>query len=138
MPTCTIHSLINEEIRNHPERLISMYIQMLSDDQITLPSGYAIQQQAVDGGFIAVDLKNGGEGRNEIFRDIESGDPTKIDARKVKWQQYGIEYVESTNLAEQYKLRLPVHNMNDLLFAHIFQASNFGNKKIDDFGGFGT
>jgi hypothetical protein len=28
--------------------------------------------------------------------------------------------------------------MNDLLFAHIFQASNFGNKKIDDFGGFGT
>jgi hypothetical protein len=87
---------------------------VLHDDQITLPSGYAVQQQAVDGGFTAVDLENGGEGRNEIFGDIESGDPTKIDARKVEWQQEGIEYVESTNPAKQYKLQLPAPNMNDV------------------------
>jgi hypothetical protein len=46
-PTCTIDSLINAEIRNHPERLIKIYKQMLEGDQFTLPSGYAIQEQEI-------------------------------------------------------------------------------------------
>ncbi|MDR2603305.1 MAG: hypothetical protein LBC11_01960 [Puniceicoccales bacterium] len=137
-PTCTIHSLINEEIRNHPERLISMYIQMLSKDQITFPSGYAVPLRPIVDGSITVDLKNGGKGRDFIFEDIESGDLVKVDAQKAEWQQGGIKYTESADPAEKYKLRVPVHNMNDLLFAHIFQASNFGNRKICDFNGFGT
>jgi hypothetical protein len=33
---------------------------------------------------------------------------------------------------------MPIHNMNDLLFTHILQASNFGNRKIDDYTEYGT
>ncbi|MDR1528301.1 MAG: hypothetical protein LBS22_01800, partial [Puniceicoccales bacterium] len=63
LPTCAICSLINAEIRNHPERLIKMYTQMLSSDQFTFPSGYAVRQQPIVDGFITIDLANGGKGR---------------------------------------------------------------------------
>ncbi|MDR1173212.1 MAG: hypothetical protein LBK24_00240 [Puniceicoccales bacterium] len=54
------------------------------------------------------------------------------------WQDEGIKYTESADEAEKYKLGLPVHNMNDLLFAHLLEASNFGNGKIDSNGSYGT
>ncbi|MDR1528528.1 MAG: hypothetical protein LBS22_03015, partial [Puniceicoccales bacterium] len=62
-PACAIHSLLNAEIRNHPERLIEIYTQMLSSDQFTFPSGYAVRQQPIVDGFITIDLANGGKGR---------------------------------------------------------------------------
>ncbi|MDR0741970.1 MAG: hypothetical protein LBE98_00705 [Puniceicoccales bacterium] len=89
-PTCAIHSIINTEIRNHPERLISMYTQMLRDAQFTFPSGYAVQTQRVVDGFITADLKNGGEGRDVIFEDILSINPFKIACQKFEWQREGI------------------------------------------------
>jgi hypothetical protein len=138
MPTCTINSTINAETRNHPERLIKMYIQMLSKDQITFPSGYAVQQQEVDKGFITVDLKSGGKGRDRVFKDIRSGNPDKIAEQKRGWSNAGIEYTEPTNGEENYTLRLPVRNMNDVLYAYFLQASNFGNKDIKNDGHFGT
>jgi hypothetical protein len=134
MPTCTINSTINAETRNHPERPIKMYIQMLSKDQITFPSGYAVSLQPIVDGCITVDLKNGGAGKDAVFEDIVSGDPVKIANRKQRWHNAGIEY----NPAENYKLRLSVHNMNDILYAHLLQASNFGNKNIKNDGHFGT
>jgi hypothetical protein len=131
LPTCAIDSLINEEIQNYPERLIQIYIQMLSGNQFIFPSGCAIQQQQIVDGSISIDLKNGGEGRDIIFEDIESGDRTKIDQRIAKWRLEGIEYVKSADPAEKYKLKMSIHNMNDVLFVHFLLASNFGNKKID-------
>ncbi|MDR1232692.1 MAG: hypothetical protein LBJ75_00270 [Puniceicoccales bacterium] len=59
LPTCTIDSTINAEIRNHPERLIKIYTQMLGGDQIPFPSGHALLQQLVGNGSITVDLRNG-------------------------------------------------------------------------------
>ncbi|MDR0693287.1 MAG: hypothetical protein LBF49_01810 [Puniceicoccales bacterium] len=131
---CTIYSRLNEEIRNHPERLIKMYEQMLSAPQFTFPSGYAIQQQPIVNGFIIADLKNGGRGREKVFRDIISGDPAKVARQIARWQREGIEY----DPTDQFKLKMPAHNMNDILFAHFFQASYFGNRKIDSEGACST
>ncbi|MDR0742299.1 MAG: hypothetical protein LBE98_02440 [Puniceicoccales bacterium] len=130
LPACTMHSLINAEIRNHPERLIKMYAQMLEDPKFTFPSGYAVQQQPIVDGFITVDLINGGKGKDKVFEDIMDGNPAEIDKQIKIWQQEGIEYVKSANPAESYKLKMPIHNMTDLLFAHLFQASNFGDSEI--------
>jgi hypothetical protein len=104
---------------------------MLSSDQFTFPSGYAVRQQPIVDGFITIDLANGGKGRDIVFEDITGGDPAKIAERIARWQQAGIKYVESANPAEKYKFEMPIHNMNDVLFVHFFQASNFGNRKMD-------
>ncbi|MDR2432177.1 MAG: hypothetical protein LBD34_00245 [Puniceicoccales bacterium] len=77
-------------------------------------------------------------GKDTVFEDIRSGDLTKIVIRKVIWRKEGIEYLESTDEAKKYKLKMLVHNMNDLLFAHLFQASNFGNGKINGDKTYGT
>jgi hypothetical protein len=138
LPTCTINSTINAEIRNHPERLIKMYAQMLEGPQFTFPSGYVVQQQPIVDGFITVDLTNGNIRRDRVFEDIASGDPAKIAQQKARWRQEGIEYVESTDEAEKYKFEMPIHNMNDVLFVHFFQASSFGNRKMDSNGESGT
>jgi hypothetical protein len=101
LPTCTIESLINEEIRNHPERLIQIYMQMLNSDQFTLPSGCAFKQQPIVNDSTTIDLRNGGIGKDIVFKDIRSGDPSKIVIRKVIWQLEGIEYIESTDPTDQ-------------------------------------
>jgi hypothetical protein len=111
---------------------------MLEGEQFTLPSGYAIRQQEIAGGFITVDLKNGWDGKDLVFRDITSGDHDRVEKRKDLWQAEGITYPGSGNAEDKYKLRLPVHNMNDILFAHFFQASDFGKEDIDDDCSFGT
>ncbi|MDR1173213.1 MAG: hypothetical protein LBK24_00245 [Puniceicoccales bacterium] len=83
MPTCSMDSLINEEIRNHPEQLIEIYAQMLGGgDQIAFPSGYIVELQPIIEGFITVDLKNGGIGRDDVLENIASGDSTKITKQK--------------------------------------------------------
>jgi hypothetical protein len=133
-PTCEIDSNINAENHNHPERLIKIYIQMLSNSQFTFPSGYAVQLQPIVDGFITVDLTNGGEGRNDVFEDIASGDPTKIAEQIAEWQQAGIGY----DPAKKYELKIPVYNMNDILFAHSVLATNFGNKEINCNDEYGT
>jgi hypothetical protein len=53
------------------------------------------------------------------------------------WQTAEIKYTESADEAEKYKLGLPIHNVNDILFAHLFRASSFGNEKINDSDGNG-
>ncbi|MDR2629022.1 MAG: hypothetical protein LBC30_03485 [Puniceicoccales bacterium] len=129
LPACTIYARINAEIWNHPERLILIYRQMLETPQFTLPSGYAILPQPMRDGPITVDLKNGGQGKERVFRDIDSGNPSKIQWQKNLWDSEGIGYAESTEPEEKYRLTLPIHNMNDALFAHIFQES-FGKEHI--------
>jgi hypothetical protein len=138
LPTCEINSTINAEIRNRLKRPIEMYMQMLGGDQFTFPSGYAVKLQPIADGFITADLQDGGMGKREVFKDIASGDSIKIDQQKKRWREEGIEYTESADGAEKYKLRLPVHNMNDLLFAHFFLASNFGNFGIYYNGDYGS
>jgi hypothetical protein len=140
LPTCTMNSLINAEIRNYPERLIEIYAQMLGGgNQFTSPGGYAFQPQPMENGFVTVDLKNGGpRGRDKVFEAIVKGGPSEIAEQKEAWQREGIEYIELADEADRYKLKLPIHNMNDVLFDHLFQASNFGNGKIDDQTEFGT
>ncbi|MDR1457634.1 MAG: hypothetical protein LBI47_02170 [Puniceicoccales bacterium] len=132
LPTCTINSLINAEIQNHPERLIPMYMHMLDSDQFTFPSGYALQLQPMVDGYTTIDLKNGGYGRNDIFESVSR------HAVIAEWRKEGIEYVKSADEAEKYKLKMPVHNMNDVLFAHFFQVSGFGNNNIDFDTNYGT
>jgi hypothetical protein len=131
LPTGAINSLQIAETRNHPERLIKMYIQMLTSDQFTFPSGYVVQQQLVRNGFVVVDLKDGLM-KGVILENIMSEDFVKADQQKATWRKEGIEYVESTNPSEQFKLKMPIHNMNDVLFAHFFQVSSFGNRRIKD------
>ncbi|MDR1232931.1 MAG: hypothetical protein LBJ75_01565 [Puniceicoccales bacterium] len=133
LPTCTINSLLNAEIRNYPERLIEIYTQMLGGgDQITFPSGYIAKLQPIVKGFITVNLKNGGEGKKIVFENMASGDFAKITQQKEMWQRAGIKYTESADEAEKYKLGLPIYDMNDILFAHVFQASSFGNNRMND------
>jgi hypothetical protein len=48
LPTCTICSLINRYLHNHPERLVEMYSQILSGDDFHMPSGYLIRQQSIN------------------------------------------------------------------------------------------
>jgi hypothetical protein len=117
-----------------------MYTQMLSDTQFTFPSGYAVRQQPIVDGFITVDLKNGREGRDRVFRDITGGIAKQIAKwRQIAgWRQEGIEYSKSTDEAEKYKFEMLIHNMNDVLFVHFFQVSNFGNRRIDSNGTYGT
>jgi hypothetical protein len=129
--TCSMDSIINMEIRNHPERLIKMYIQILSSDQFTFPSGYTVSLQPIVNGSITVDLKNGGKWRNVIFTNIMSGDPTKVAKQIKDWQKDGIGYVKSANPAERYKLKMSIHNMNDVLLAHLFQISVSGSNKVN-------
>ncbi|MDR0742707.1 MAG: hypothetical protein LBE98_04570 [Puniceicoccales bacterium] len=130
--TCATNAFLNAENHNHPERLIKIFALMLSSGQIIFPSGYVGQLQPIEDGFITVDLTNGGEGRDKIFEDIMDGDPAKI-AWKIGWwkEQEGIEYSGLVDPAEKYKLRMPVHNLNDILFSNFLQAANYGNKKID-------
>ncbi|MDR0741971.1 MAG: hypothetical protein LBE98_00710 [Puniceicoccales bacterium] len=40
--------------------------------------------------------------------------------------------------AEKYILKIPIRNMNDMLFAHLVLASNFGNEKISGDRNFGA
>jgi hypothetical protein len=115
-----------------------MFTQMLRGDQFTFPSGYVVSQQPIENDFITVNLKNGWLGRNKVFGDIMSGKRPRIYQQKVKWREEGIEYTVSTNREEKYKLKLPVHNMNDVLFANFFQESNFGNWKIWPNSNWGT
>jgi hypothetical protein len=107
-------------------------------DQIAFPSGYIVKLQPIKKKHITVDLKNGGIGRDDVFDDIMSEDSAKIAKQKKRWQDEGIKYTKSVDEAEKYKLGLPIHNMNDILFAHLFQASDFGNRRIYDDGSFGT
>ncbi|MDR1173632.1 MAG: hypothetical protein LBK24_02460, partial [Puniceicoccales bacterium] len=90
-------------------------------------------------GFITVDLKNGGRRKDEVFWVITDKDSSsaEITEQVTIWQTAGIKYTESTDEAEKYKLGLPIHNMNDVLFSHLLQASNFGNEKINDSDGNG-
>ncbi|MDR2628898.1 MAG: hypothetical protein LBC30_02840 [Puniceicoccales bacterium] len=146
MPTCAISSLLNWESRNRPDRLIEMDIQMLSSDQFTFPSGYAVQQLPIEKDFIIVDLGNGWEGRDIIFEDIMSKDPARIAERKATWQREGIQYIEPKKEAnirelrkrEICKFKISICNMTDQLFWLICQAANFGNKGIDNNGDYGT
>jgi hypothetical protein len=126
-----MNSRINAETRNHLEWLIKIYIQMLAGSQFSFPSGYASEQQSVVNCSITVDLRNGGEeGRDKVFRDIMGDDPIKASKQIEDWKAKGIEYVKSTDEPEKYKLRVPVHNMNNVLFAYLFRVSNFGNSNI--------
>jgi hypothetical protein len=134
LPACTLYSLLNAEIQNNLGWMIQMYIQMFTSPQITFLSGYGVLQQSVVEGSFTVDLKNGGEGRDRIFCNVRSSDPDIINEQMARWYIEGIKY----DPAEPNKLRLPVHNMNDLLFAYLLQASNFGNAKVDDAGCYGT
>ncbi|MDR0679652.1 MAG: hypothetical protein LBF42_01270 [Puniceicoccales bacterium] len=128
MPTCTINSLINEEIFNHPERLVQMYMRLLSGGEYAFPSGHVVQPKPITGSYITVDLKHGWTGRNAIFKDIKSGDPAKIGAQINRWQEEGILYELSSDSHTNYKLQLPMHNLNDLLFADLLEAADFGTK----------
>ncbi|MDR0693582.1 MAG: hypothetical protein LBF49_03390 [Puniceicoccales bacterium] len=130
LPTCTIDALISAEIRNHPERLILMYGQILRGGQFLLPSGFTVQLLPIVNDSITVDLKNGGRGKDSVFEDIECSIPSVIDERIKVWQEEGIKYVVTPHMEERYRLTYPVHNMNAVLFLHILQASNFGNWKI--------
>ncbi|MDR1890580.1 MAG: hypothetical protein LBQ23_00135 [Puniceicoccales bacterium] len=131
LPTCTINSLINEEIHNHPERLIDMYVQMLQGDgRYTFPSGHQVQPTTIKtvgtANYVTVDLKHGGGDRDKVFKDIKSRDRGKIGEQINRWREEGIKYEASSGSHTSYKLDLPIHNLNDLLFANLFQASNFG------------
>ncbi|MDR1256010.1 MAG: hypothetical protein LBJ94_03775 [Puniceicoccales bacterium] len=103
LPTCTIDSILNAEIRNHPDQLAKMYKQMLTSDTFNLPSEYLIHQQSINtsGSFISVNLSQGSEAARK--------DPA---------------------LREQQYVNVPVGNLNDVFFANFFQASEFGNANL--------
>jgi hypothetical protein len=129
LPTCSINSIINEEIFNHPERLVQMYAQILSKGKYTFPSGHEVQPRPIEESHVTVDLKHGGWGRNEIFKYIKGRDPAKIATQIARWRKEGILYGQSSDSHMNYKLHLPMHNLNDLLFADLVEASNFGRKR---------
>ncbi|MDR0693075.1 MAG: hypothetical protein LBF49_00675 [Puniceicoccales bacterium] len=127
LPTCTMDSLITKEIMDHLERLILTYTQTLRDDQIIFPSGCAVKQLPIADGHIAVDLIKGGDEKNKVFGDVMGDNLFKKNHRLKVWDGEGIKY----NSAEKYKLEIPVHNMNDVLFTHLLQVSRFGNWQMN-------
>jgi hypothetical protein len=47
--------------------------------------------------------------------------------RKKIWQMEGIKHIESSYPEDQYKLNLPVHNMNEMLLANFIQVARFAH-----------
>ncbi|MDR2432504.1 MAG: hypothetical protein LBD34_02000 [Puniceicoccales bacterium] len=79
LPTCTIDAFINEKIRNHPEQLVLLYMQILGANQFIFPSGYVVLPLPIVDGSITVDLENGGMARDSaFFESIKSGDPLNL------------------------------------------------------------
>jgi hypothetical protein len=129
LPSCTMNSMINTDLRNHPERIAKMLEQILAGSIFNLPSKYPIHQQQIigreGGGYIPADLTMGNEiKRGEIFARENS----------LNYLAAGIER-DSNN---PYGLLIPVRNLVDVLFANFFQASEFGNRHLSTKGEYGT
>ncbi|MDR1255728.1 MAG: hypothetical protein LBJ94_02280 [Puniceicoccales bacterium] len=126
LPSCTINSMINADLRNHPERIAKILEQILAGSIFNLPSKYPIHQQQImgreGGGYIPADLTMGNEiKRDEIFAQENS----------CNYLAAGIER-DSNN---PYGLLIPVRNLVDVLFVNFFQASKFGNRHLVTKGG---
>jgi hypothetical protein len=121
LSSCATSSIINAELRNHPERIAKILEQILAGSTFNLPSGHPIHQQQIVGG----------NGRYYIPANLATGDNAQRDEIFAQENLYdylaaGIER-DSSN---PYGLLLPVRNLTDVLFANFFQASEFGNKYL--------
>jgi hypothetical protein len=134
LPTCTLNSWMNNMLFNHPQLLAKAYASVLANGNFHALSGRFIQLPPISNGHISVDLERGGNGRNEVFEDIDSGDRKRFDAQVKEWQNEGIAY---TAAVARYRLNMPALDLNDLCFAGLFQMT-FGDNRINDNSTFGT
>ncbi|MDR1255395.1 MAG: hypothetical protein LBJ94_00490 [Puniceicoccales bacterium] len=121
LPSCTMNSTINAEMRNNPDRLARMYRQILTGDTFNLPSGYLVHQQSIGDRHIAIDLSNGYEVKKDQILDPKS---QNIQATA------GI-FRDSKNANG---LQILIHDLNDVFFANFFQSSKFGNRGLQGYG----
>jgi hypothetical protein len=134
LPTCTINSWINSMLFNHPEQLAKIFASALAKGFFYTLSGFFIKLSKVVDGRITVDLECGEQGKESVFASIDSGDQAKADAQVKEWQNNGIIY---NSEAGEHRLSLPVRDLNDLLFAGIFQET-FGSAQMSQDQEYGT
>ncbi|MDR0693010.1 MAG: hypothetical protein LBF49_00335, partial [Puniceicoccales bacterium] len=137
LPMCTMYSFINAEIRNHTGQLMATYMQMIIGDQFTFQSGYTVRMQPVVNGYITLDLGKTKSGR-EALANLMSKDPAIVTQQTEAWLKEEVECTPSTNSADQFRLKMRVRNMNDVLFTHFIRESSFGNGNIGYDENFGT
>jgi hypothetical protein len=94
--------------------MAKMYVQIMTQDWFSMPSGFNVGTGRMENDCIAVNLVGGGCGRDDVF-DSKNFSPTE-------WKKCGIEYDPS----KKFGLKICVKNLNDVFFAEFFQ-SNFGN-----------
>ncbi|MDR3144026.1 MAG: hypothetical protein LBT64_00805 [Puniceicoccales bacterium] len=114
IPTCTIDSIVIAELRNSILFIAKMYVQIMTQNWFSMPSGFSVHLGKIENGYVVVDLEYGGRGRNIVFSEIF------MDTLKIS----GIE----CDPQRKFSLKILVKNLNDIFFAKFFQ-SNFGNSR---------
>ncbi|MDR2720803.1 MAG: hypothetical protein LBB15_00750 [Puniceicoccales bacterium] len=116
--TCVIHAAINAEGRNHPERLVTMLGQVLSEGKCNTPSGYLMRVPPTEGnGYITID-QSGTCKRNLLYICRKDGQQVTDDEQIRAWKEAGIQFDKT----KPDLLHLPVHNLHDVLLVSIVQA----------------
>jgi hypothetical protein len=123
--TCAIDSMINAKIRNSPDSLALMYIDMLTQDHFTTPGGHRICQRPIKKhalskkSYIPIDLSKGWA---EAVKDLKTPKAKALQrAAKIKPTKHG--------------LILPSpKDLNGMFFANFFQASLFGDENLKEHG----
>jgi hypothetical protein len=134
LPTCTLDSALNNIIHNFPWLLARMQASALTSGCFKTPGGYPVQLLQIANGYITLDLKHGGDGRNDVFEDIDSGDQEKVDTQIEEWCWDGILYDPAV---ARYELKFPIFDLNDLCFTALFQET-IGNKRVNGDKEYGT
>jgi predicted component of type VI protein secretion system len=119
LPSCTMDSIINAELRNHPEKIAKIFEQILAGFTFNFPSGRLAHQQQIireDGRcYIPIDMVIGDRReRDEIIARENLHNCLSSGIRRDSSNSYG--------------LLIPVKDLNDVFFANFFQNSGFGHE----------
>jgi hypothetical protein len=108
MPTCAIDAYISELKMNNPCEAVEIFKTILTTGNLCLKSGYVGTQPQVCDGKIMVNIKNCPESVNCIFGNQE-----------------GVKFLKDIAIisGSDYKVYIPIFDMNDILFADIFKLT---------------
>jgi hypothetical protein len=124
LPSCAINSIINAELRNHPERIAKILEQILAGPTFNFPGGRLAHQEKI--------IRE--DGRCYIPASLVFGN--KRERGKIFAQENLHNYLSSGIERDSNStdgLLIPVKDLNDVFFANFFQNSGFGHN-ISKFG----
>ncbi|MDR1413758.1 MAG: hypothetical protein LBI56_02370 [Puniceicoccales bacterium] len=128
-PTCTIDSYIISLMHDNPRQMAIFFKQILTRGYITFPSGYYCAPFVVKNDKLAINLQNGGTGKEAILEDFFLKGKTK--SILANFQLKGWRFLPPS------LIHIPLLNLIDVVFASAVQCT-FGNKNINDINDYGT